>query len=110
MGNYFTYYGIERIFDKDTKIIDLRLYTKTDKNGFCNVFYTIISNRQFLVIYHLSQYFSLGYVVENKENDPLNPNHSIVTVNSGRKYIIHTHIDSKDMEGKNIKNIENMMK
>jgi len=96
MGNYFSYNNVNDIFNNDVHIIDLRSYTKTINNenqNICNVFISYFNNNSIiykkLFIDYMGTVYFLGYI--NNENE-IDKNSTIVTVENGRKYIIFTYI------------------
>lgn len=90
MGSVISTPGVERIFDGTIERIDLRLFTKTNRNtNVCNTFYVSNSNYFYLFIEYLTELWYLGRIVEKKFVDEHNPNESIVLMDSGREYIIH---------------------
>lgn len=87
MGNLTDKPGVERLFDGKSPIIDLRQFTTT--NVVSNVFFHEINKVRYLFIFYLGDYWCLGSVLGEFILDNYNPNHSILLMFSGRKYIIH---------------------
>lgn len=99
MGLIQSYCGIEKLIDPSYSTIDLRYHTKSVNLGnqlICNVYigtHNINSqNVRFLYTVHMDIVYCLGEIQDSHflEN---NHNHSVITVENGRKYIVHTYID-----------------
>lgn len=99
MGLMYSCGGIEKLIDPSYSIIDLRDHTRSVNLGnqsICNVYIGIhmtnYQNIKFLYTVHMDIVYCLGEIqdVKNFEN---NHNHSIFTVENGRKYIVHTYIE-----------------
>lgn len=94
MGNTSPY-GIERLFDKSIKQIDLRKFTKTDSNGLSNVFFYTEqqSGYEYLFVYHIDMYICLGKIIKREILDNLDNNVLTITVDTKRKYVVSTWLN-----------------
>lgn len=102
MGNNIKPYGIERIFDKSIDIIDLRMFLKSDTDGYCNVFFFQKNNSSeytYLMILFLDEFWCLGIIINKEYPDKYNPNIYIITVDNGRKYIVTSFLEIQIFNG-----------
>lgn len=99
MGSSNSTPGVERLFDGTAGLIDLRPYTKTDiSNDFCNVFYNMgRSGDKHIFIWYLNEYWYIGKIYREKFINAHNANEVIVTMFSGRRYIIFKDLNFYDI-------------
>lgn len=99
MGQFYSYPGIERLFDKEYDTIDLRDYIK--KKSIENpVFIGIIYNGDhILLMNYLDDIWFLGKIKEKSFMSNSDFINGIVTTEFGRKYIIYYFLDEIPYHG-----------
>lgn len=100
MGVGVSMHSVDRLFDATVETIDLRTFIMTGPStSMPNVTIYSTDTEQFLFLWYLGDYWNLGKIVKTHYVSSYTLSESVVTVATGRKYVIYTDVPILEKPG-----------